>query len=81
MDGIERGDEIGGVNVVADLLAAISVHRVGIAGHRAAHQVGQESVQARPSVIWAGETAAAEANGRHAEVSPVFLDEQVSSRL
>src|SRR6478735_2895605 len=79
--GLECGHEICRMNVVAHLLAAIAEHRVGLSRHRAAHQVGEEAVELRSGVIWAGEAAAAKACSGHFKVAAVLLHEQVSRRL
>ena len=81
MESRERRDEIGGVDVVAHLLAAVAEHGVRLAGHRAAHQIGEEAVQLRARVVGAGQAAAAKADGGHVEVAPVLLHEQVGRRL
>ncbi len=81
MEDVERRHQIGGVDVVADLLAAVAEHRVRLAGHRAAHEVGQEAVKLRPGMVGPGEATPPEAHGRHAEIAAVFLDEQVGGRL
>ena len=69
------------MDVVAHLLAAVAEDRVGLAGHRAPHQVGEEAVQLRAGVVGAGQAAAAEADRRHLEVAPVLLHEQVGRGL
>ena len=69
------------MNVVTHLLAAVPVHGVALPGDRAAHQVGEEAVQPRPRVVGAGEAAAAKADRRDAEITPVLLDEQICGRL
>ncbi len=81
MEGLERGDEVGGVDVVAHLLPAVAEHGVGLAEHGAAHQVGQEPVQPRARVVGAGQAAAAKADRGHVEVAPVLLHEQVGRGL
>ena len=50
MEGHARGDQIGAVDVVAHLLGAIAEHGVLLTGHRALHQVGEETVQHRAGV-------------------------------
>src|SRR5690242_10134726 len=68
---VERVHQIGAVDVVPHLLSAVAEDGVRLAGHGAAHQVGEEPVQLRARVVRAGETAAAEADGRQVEVAPV----------
>src|SRR5205807_10103481 len=79
--GLEGCDEIGSVDVVAHLLAAIPEHRVALAGHRAAHQVGEESVQDRASVVGPSQASPAEADRGYPEVPAVLLDQEVRRRL
>ncbi len=74
---IEGGDEIGAVDVVADLLAAVAENGVRRGGGGALYEVGEEAVQLRAAVIGAGEAAATEAGGFHAEVAAVLLHENV----
>ena len=69
------------MDVVAHLLAPVPEHGVGLAGDRAAHQVGEEAVELRAGVVGAGQAAAAERDGRHVEVAPVLLHEQVGGGL
>ncbi len=77
----EGVDEVGAVQVVAHLLALVAEDRVGVAGHGALHQVGEEAVQLGAGVVGAGEAAGAEADRRHLEVAAVLLDQQVGRRL
>ncbi len=81
MERLKRRDQIGRMDVVAHLLAAIAEHGVVLARHRAAHQVREEPVQLRARVIRTCEAAAAEADGGHVEVTPVLLHEQIRGRL
>ena len=81
MECRERGDEVGGVDVVAHLLTAIPEHRVRLTGHRAAHQVGQKPVQPRAGMVGAGQAAAAETDSGQLEVAAVLLHEQIRRRL
>ena len=72
---MERPHEIGAVNIVSNLFPFVAVHRVGIPGRRALHQVGQETVELRTRVIRPGQASATETDRFHPEVSAVFLDE------
>src|SRR5450759_3455353 len=36
--GVERGDQVGAMDIVADLLATISVNRIRLSGYRTLHQ-------------------------------------------
>src|SRR5262249_25132980 len=47
------------------------------AAHGTDHQVRKKTMQLGPSVRRAGETTAPKGNGRHSEISPVFLDKNV----
>ena len=69
------------VNVVADLFALVAEHAIRFAGRGAFHQVGKEAVKLRAGVRGASETTAAEAHCLHAEVPPVFLDQNVRSEF
>ena len=80
-EGVEGGDQVGAVDVVADLLALVAEDGVRGAGDGALHQVGEEAVQLGAGVLGAGQAAAAEADGRHLEVAAVLLDQQVGGRL
>src|SRR5438067_7575782 len=60
----DRLDEVGRVDVVADLLAAVAEDRVALARDGALHQVGEEAVKLRAGVVWAGQAAAAKAHRR-----------------
>ena len=80
-EGVEGGDQVGAVDVVADLLAVVAEDGVRSAGDGALHQVGEEAVQLGAGVLGAGQAAAAEGDGRHVEVAPVLLHQQVGRRL
>src|SRR5581483_2827304 len=77
----DRTDEVGAVDVVADLLAAVAEDPVRRAGHRAAHQVREEAVELGARVMWAGQASAPKADRRNTEIAPVLLDQQVGGRL
>ena len=76
---VEGSHYVMGVNVVANLLALVTEHGVGIAADGALHQVGEEAVKLRASVLRAGQATSTKADGRHLEVAPVLLDQQVGS--
>src|SRR5674476_1071926 len=73
----ERLDEVATVNVVANLLALVTEHAIRPARGGASHQVGEKTVQLRARVRRAGETAAAKTHRLHAEVTSVFLHQNV----
>src|ERR1700737_4888021 len=77
----ERLDEIKAVNVVADLFAFVSEHAIRTIVHGADHQIGEKSVELCAGMGRPGEAAATERNSRHAEVTSVFLNKNVGSRL
>src|SRR5215510_3316381 len=56
----ERADKVGAVNVVAHLLALVSVHDVRGPGHRALHQIRKKPVELRARMVRTGETASPE---------------------
>ncbi len=76
----EGGDELGdvvGVDVVSYLLAIVAEDFVFPAFEIALHKVGQKAMQLDSTVIRAGEAAAAQAAGGHAEIPAVFLDHDI----
>ena len=79
--GLEGGHQVGRVDVVADLPAAVAEDRVRVTDDRAAHQIREEAVQFGAGVIGARETAAPKAHRRHIEVATVLLDQEVRRRL
>jgi len=74
-------DEIVAVDVVAYLLPLVAEDAIGLAGDGAFHQVGQKSMQLGAGMAGAGEAAAAETHRAHAEITAVFLDEQIGGGL
>ena len=77
-------DEAGhvlGVDVVAHLLALVAEDRVLAPFQVAFHQVAEETVQFDAGMVRAGQAAAAQAAGRHAEVAAVFLHHDVGRHL
>ncbi len=76
----EAGDVVG-VDVVADLFALEAEDLVFAAFQVAFHEVGKEAVELDAGVVRAGEAAAAQAAGRHAEVAAVFLDHHIARYL
>src|SRR5262249_36786110 len=73
VEGQECRADVVGVDVVAHLLALVPVHPVGPAVADALGEVREKAVQLGARVIRAGETAAAVADRRHAEVAAVLL--------
>ncbi len=69
------------VDIVADLFAFVAVDLVFAAFQVALHQVTEEAVQLDPGMIRAGQTAAAQATGRQAEVAAIFLHHHVGGSL
>ena len=59
----------------------IAEDRVGIAGDRAFGQISQKAVQLGAGVAGAGQAAAAEAGGAHAEITAVFLHDDIGGEL
>ncbi len=66
-EALESGDEVGGVDVVAHLLALVAEDVVGAARHSALHQVGQEAVQLGAAVAGSGKLTTTEDAGVHAK--------------
>ncbi len=77
----EHVDQVERVDVVAYLLPAITEHGIPAPRHGALDQIREESVHHGARVARAGQTAAAEAGGVHAEVAAVLLDHGVGGEL
>ena len=73
----ETGD-IFAVDVVAHLLAFVSKNLVFAALEIALHEIAKEAVQFDPSVVRTSEATAAQATGRHIEITSVFLHHHIS---
>ena len=69
------------MDVVAHLLALVAEDLVFAAFEVALHQVAEKAVQLDAGVVRAGQAAAAQAAGRHAEVAAVFLHHHVGGDL
>ena len=65
------------MNVIADLFAFVAEHTIRPTAHGTDHQVREKTMQLGPSVRRPSETAATEGDGRHPEISSIFLDENV----
>ena len=74
-------DEIVAVNVVADLLAFVTEHAIRPTGRGAFHQVGEKAVQLRARVRGTGQAAAAKNRRLHAEVTSVFLHQNIGGNF
>jgi hypothetical protein len=73
----EGAHEVEGVDVVAHLLASIPEHDIRRISGRAFHQIGEKTMQLRSRMAGTRETTAAEASRLHAEIAPIFLDQDV----
>ena len=69
------------MDVVAHLLSAVAEDGVGLAGHGAAHQIGEEPVELGACMVRARQAASTEADRGHVEVAAVLLHEQVGGGL
>ena len=69
------------MDVVAHLLALVAEDLVFAPFDVALHQVAEEAVQLDAGVIRAGEAAAAQAAGGHAEIAAVLLHHDVAGDL
>lgn len=69
------------MNVVAYLLAFVSKNLVFAALEIALHEIAKEAVQFHPSMVRTGEATAAQATGRHIEITSVFLHHYISRHL
>ena len=78
---VEGADEIGAVDIVANLFLLVAEDGVWSFGDGALHEVGEKAVELRARVIRAGEAAAAKAGGFHAEVAAVFLDKKIGGKF
>ncbi len=70
-------DKVMGVDVIAHLLAFISVNPILPARHGAFHEVGQKSVKLGSRMGWSGQTSSAEYTRFHAEIPAIFLDHDI----
>src|SRR5665213_2425973 len=77
----ERLDKVVAVDVVAHLFAFVAEHAIRPARGGAFHQIGQEAVQFRARVRRAGQAAAAKNRRLHAEVTSVFLHQNIRRNL
>lgn len=68
-------DLVLGVNVVADLLALVTVDTILLPFNVALDEVAEKAVQLDARVIGTGQAATTEAARRHREVASVLLDE------
>ena len=73
----ERVDQIFRMNIVPYLFALVAEDTVFLAGDGAFHQIGQETVQFGGGMAGAGQAAAADQAGLHAEIFAVFLHHDV----
>ena len=73
----ERVNQVCRMNVVAHLFAFVAENAVFLAGDGAFHQIGQEAVQFGGGMAGAGEAAAADQAGFHAEIFAVFLHHDI----
>lgn len=80
----ERMNESGNVfamDVVADLLAFVAEDPVFTPLEIALHQIAKKSVQLDAGMVRAGQTSTTQGTGRHAEISPVFLDHDIGGNF
>src|SRR5450756_839197 len=77
----ERFDEVVAVDVVAHLLAFVAEHAIGAAGSSTFHEVGEKAVKFGARVRRAGKAATAKDRRLHAEVTAVFLSQDVRGHL
>ena len=77
----EQIRDVGRVNLIAHLLAAVAEDRVALAEHGAADDVVEEAVELDGGVIGARQAAAAEHADRHLEVAPILLTQHIGGHL
>ena len=78
---VKRANQVSTVDTVAHLFAFVSEDSVRLAGGRAFHQVGKESMRLRSRVIWPSKTTAAKTSGVNTEVLSILLHHHVSRNL
>ena len=76
-EGINKGGDVVGMDVVPDLLALVTEDLVFASLEIAFHEVTQEAVELDAAVVWPGEAASAQAAGRQAEVATVLLHHDI----
>src|SRR5437588_6622385 len=69
--------EIEAMDIVAHLFAFISKNAVGPAAHCADHEIREKTVQLSAGVRRSSQATAAKTNGRHPEITSVFLHEKI----
>src|SRR6266404_341770 len=74
-------DEIGAMDIVANLLALVPEYRIRLTRDRTFREIREEPVKLGSRVSRTREAPSTEADRLHPEVAPVFLDEQVRRRL
>src|SRR5437879_10731473 len=77
----ESVDQVPGMDVVADLLSLVAEHRIGLAGNSAFDEISEKTVQHRPGMARAGQTAAAETGRCEAEIPAIFLDDDIGRQF
>ena len=77
-EGVDEAGDVQRMDVVADLFAFVAEDLVEAAFDVALDQVAQKAVQFHAAVVGAGQAAAAQAAGLHAEVAAVFLHHDVA---
>src|SRR5262245_53071937 len=69
------------MDIIADLLALVTIHLIKTAFDVALDQVTQEAVQLYATVVWSRETPAAQATGVHTKVAAVFLHHHIGGNF
>src|SRR5438477_7159844 len=77
----ESVDQVPGMDVVADLLSLVAEHRIGLTGNRAFDEIGEKTVQHRPRMARSAQTATAETGRFEAEITAIFLDEDIGRQF
>src|SRR5215469_5468791 len=78
---LERAHHVEAVNLVAHLLALVAEYRERLAAQGGLDEKAEKAVQLDPAVVGPGETSAAKARCRHAEITAVLLNDQVRGGL
>src|SRR5262249_2552854 len=75
------GNEIAGMEIVANLLALVADHRIGQFSDGTFDKIGQKAVELCSRVCGTGKATTTETRSMQPEISPIFLNQQVGRKL
>src|SRR6201999_997155 len=78
---MERSNQVGAMDIVANLLSLVAEDRVRRTHNGAFHQIRQESVKLSPRVVRSSQTPPAKTCSPHAEVPAIFLNKGICGYL